>query len=51
MRTKPLYYEAIAIIAILTILNMSAMVKADGQAGTTLSAEVTATAYWTRTFS
>jgi hypothetical protein len=27
------------------------MVKADGQAGTTLTVDVTATAYWTRTFS
>jgi hypothetical protein len=52
MKNK-LLHEVIAIVAILTItiLNIPTMVKADGQAGTTLSADVTATAYWTRTFS
>jgi protocatechuate 3,4-dioxygenase beta subunit/uncharacterized protein (DUF2141 family) len=34
----------------LLAMAMPGMVKADGEAGTTLSADVTATAYWTRTF-
>jgi len=43
---------SILLIAFMIVaMAMPAMVKADGQAGTTLSAVVTATAYWTRTFS
>jgi hypothetical protein len=43
---------SILLIAFMIVaMAMPAMVKADGQAGTTLNAYVTATAYWTRTFS
>jgi hypothetical protein len=43
---------SILLIAFMIVaMAMPAMVKAPGQAGTTLSADVTATAYWTRTFS
>jgi hypothetical protein len=43
---------SILLIAFMIVaMAMPAMVKADGQAGTTLKAGVTATAYWTRTFS